>query len=169
MYAFITRKYDATAVTCYYYGYRMIVAGKRWVGWSNDSTGNKLDLVFEFNGFRMFREVKIHASHIPTRDVKVSADRCIFIAIAAPIAGRMVTAEQRRRKTGAVVGKTNGKSVRTTNRRRRALALFAGDEYRFPADQKPIRVAARTNRGPWLTDGIRTRVFRRTYVTERAP
>lgn len=47
------------------------VAGKRWVGWSNDSIGNKLDLVFEFNGFRMFREVKIHTSHIPTRDVKV--------------------------------------------------------------------------------------------------
>lgn len=46
--------------------------GKRWVGWSNDSVGNKLDLVFEFNGFRMFKEVKIHTSHIPTRDVKVS-------------------------------------------------------------------------------------------------
>lgn len=56
-----------------------IVVGKRWVGWSNDSIGNKLDLVFEFNGFRMFKEVKIHSSHIPTRDVKVSVFHYLLI------------------------------------------------------------------------------------------
>lgn len=50
----------------------VFVAGKRWVGWSNDSTGNQLELVFEFNGIRTFKEVKIHTSHIPTRDVKVN-------------------------------------------------------------------------------------------------
>lgn len=58
-----------------------IVVGKRWVGWSNDSIGNKLDLVFEFNGFRMFKEVKIHSSHIPTRDVKVSVLKYLYISV----------------------------------------------------------------------------------------
>lgn len=58
-----------------------IVVGKRWVGWSNDSTGNKLDLVFEFNGFRTFKEVKIHSSHIPTRDVKVSVFHYLYISV----------------------------------------------------------------------------------------
>ncbi|XP_060837364.1 discoidin domain-containing receptor 2-like [Rhopalosiphum padi] len=54
---------------------------KRWVGWSNDSIGNKLDLVFEFNGFRMFKEVKIHSSHIPTRDVKVFSMALIYVSL----------------------------------------------------------------------------------------
>ncbi|XP_050419967.1 discoidin domain-containing receptor 2-like isoform X2 [Adelges cooleyi] len=54
---------------------------KRWVGWSNDSTGNILEMVFEFNGFRTFKEVKIHTSHIPTRDVKVFSTALIYVSL----------------------------------------------------------------------------------------